>query len=104
MPVELLKGAGRLSTLLEINNVLTTNGKLRSNFEQVLEILRNREKISRGAIFVTNPLTGQFRVVVSLGEGSARTTENIVERVIDSGRPIVVPHTDREPLRLKFHF
>ena len=102
MPVELLKGAGRLSTLLEINNVLTTNGKLRSNFEQVLEILRNRKKISRGAIFVTNPLTGQFRVVVSLGEGSARTTENIVERVIDSGRPIVVPHTDREPLLARY--
>jgi Nif-specific regulatory protein len=102
MPAELLKGAGRLSALLEINNVLTTNGKLRSNFEQVLEILRNREKISRGAIFVTNPLTGQFRVVVSLGEGSARTTENIVERVIDSGRPIVVPHTDREPLLARY--
>ena len=102
MPAELLKGAGRLSGLLEINNVLTTGGKLRSSFEQVLEILRNREKISRGAIFVTNPLTGKFRVVASLGGGNVRTTENVVERVIDSGRPIVVPHTAQEPLLARY--
>ena len=102
MPAELLKGAGRLSGLLEINNVLTTGGKLRSSFEQVLEILRNLEKISRGAIFVTNPLTGKFRVVASLGGGNVRTTENVVERVIDSGRPIVVPHTAQEPLLARY--
>ena len=102
MPAEMLKGTGRLSALLEINNVLTTGGKLRSSFEQVLEILRNLEKISRCAISVTDPLTGKFRVVASLGAGNVRTTENVVERVIDSGRPIVVPYTAREPLLARY--
>ena len=102
MPAEMLKGTGRLSALLEINNVLTTGGKLRSSFEQVLEILRNLEKISRCAISVTDPLTGKFRVVASLGAGNVRTTENVVERVIDSGRPIVVPYTAREPLLTRY--
>ena len=102
MPAEMLKGTGRLSALLEINNVLTTGGKLRSSFEQALEILRNLEKISRCAISVTDPLTGKFRVVASLGAGNVRTTENVVERVIDSGRPIVVPYTAREPLLTRY--
>ena len=102
MPAEMLKGTGRLSALLEINNVLTTGGKLRSSFEQALEILRNLEKISRCAISVTDPLTGKFRVVASLGTGNVRTTENVVERVIDSGRPIVVPYTAREPLLARY--
>ena len=91
-------GAGRFSALLEINQALAMNGKLRGGLERVLDVLRRHEEMVRAALVVADPASGQLRVEGSLGAAAAPGTMSLVEQVIDSGRPMVVPHTSREPL------
>jgi Nif-specific regulatory protein len=91
-------GMGQLATLLEINQVLAASGKLRMGLARMLEILDHVEDVTRTAVVLVDALTGQLRVEASAGASSAQSTSTLVQRVIDSGRPMVVPHTTREPL------
>src|SRR5438093_10728718 len=90
-------GTGQFGTLLEINQALTTSGKLRSGLERVLEILNRSEELARAAVVVADPMSGQLRTEAAIG-AAATGTLPLVERVIESGRPMVVPHTSKEPL------
>ncbi len=93
-----LDGTGRFGALLDINHVLTTSGKLRSGLERVLDILRRQEDVVRAGVVVSDAASGQMRVEAAVGSDGVAGTMALVERVIDSGRPMVVPHTSREPL------
>ncbi|MGE0392584.1 MAG: sigma 54-interacting transcriptional regulator, partial [Vicinamibacterales bacterium] len=82
--------------LLEVNQALTTSGKLRPALERTLELLQRADNVVRGSIIVADATTGQLRTEVVCGQAGA--TMAMVHSVVESGRPMVVPHTAQEPL------
>jgi len=90
-------GRSRFSTLLDMNQALTTGGRLRGGLERVLEILRTSEGVSRGALVLGGQSGAGLRPEVTIGTQGMGTMP-LVERVVESGRPMVVPRTSQEPL------
>jgi Nif-specific regulatory protein len=88
---------GQFGVLAEINQTLTTSGKLRMGLARTLEMLERVEEVTRAAVVLVDSMSGQLRVEASVGAG-APGTMTLIQQVVDSGRPMVVPHTAREPL------
>jgi Nif-specific regulatory protein len=94
--------ARRLSTLLEVSQALSGTLNLKASLHKVLEILAHHHGAVRGIVSVLQP-GGDLRVEASdgLGDGpravSYRVGEGITGRVVQSGKPIVVPRVSREP-------
>jgi Nif-specific regulatory protein len=95
----------RLAALLEISHALSGTLNLKAAIHRVLEILAERHGAVRG--MVTLLQEGELRV-----EGSHsldvpahtiryRIGEGITGRVVESGKPIVVPQVSREPTLLR---
>ena len=82
--------------LVDINQALTTSGKLRPSLERTLELIQRADNVVRGSIIVSDATTGQLRTEVSCGQPGG--TMAMVHSVVESGRPMVVPHTSQEPL------
>jgi Nif-specific regulatory protein len=93
----------RLSTLCDIGSALGATLSPRSAFQRVLEILEKRFGMVRGAITVLERKSGEIRIEASIGLSAAgrgaryRLGEGITGRVVESGKPIVVPQVSREP-------
>jgi len=96
----------QLTLLVEAGLVFSGQLSSRSAFEQVLEILKRRYGVIRGAVTLLDPKTQEIRVDVSSGLSDAgriaryRLGEGITGRVVETGKPIVVPKVSREPMFL----
>jgi Nif-specific regulatory protein len=94
--------ARRLATLLEVSQALSDTLNLKASFHRVLEILARHHGAVRGIVSLLQP-DGELRVEASDGlTGAPRTItyqlgEGITGRVVQSGKPIVVPRVSREP-------
>ena len=94
--------ARRLSTLLEASQALSGTLNLKVSLHRVLEILASHHGAVRGIVSLLHP-DGELRVEASDGIGEAgktvsyRVGEGITGRVVESGKPIVVPKVSREP-------
>ena len=94
--------ARRLATLLEISQALSGTLNQKGAFHRVLEILARHHGAVRGIVSLLQP-DGELRVEASDGiSGSPRAVtyqlgEGITGRVVQSGKPIVVPRVSREP-------
>ncbi len=92
----------RLSTLLELSQALSGTLNLKSSLHRVLEILAGHYGAVRGTVSLLHP-DGDVRVEASDGLGDRsgvvtyRMGEGITGRVVQSGKPIVVPRVSREP-------
>ena len=96
----------RLSTLLEASQALSGTLDLRAALHRVLEILGRHH----GAIRATLALLHEEEkeIVVEAAEGAVRSGprasyrlgEGITGRVVQSGKPIIVPRVSREPMFL----
>ena len=92
----------RLSTLLDVSQALSGTLNLRSALHRVLEILAKHHGIVRSMVTLLND-AGELRVEASDGlDASAhavryRLGEGIVGKVVESGKPIVVPRVSKEP-------
>src|SRR3989442_9377001 len=92
----------RLSTLLEVSQALSGTLNLKASLHRVLEILARHHGAVRGIVSVVDT-DGDLRVEASdgLGDGPRlvryRIGEGITGRVVQSGKPIVVPRVSREP-------
>jgi Nif-specific regulatory protein len=97
----------RLSSFLEISQTLAAASNQKSAMHQVLGILEKHHGAVRSTIALLNLAEAQIDVVASEGPtaGKADTKfrlgEGITGRVIQSGKPIVVPRVSREPMFLK---
>src|SRR3954466_12178028 len=86
----------RLSTLLEISQALSGTLNLRSALHRALEILGKHHGAVRGMVTLLHD-TGELRVEASDGLDAHahavryRVGEGIVGKVVETGRPIVVP-------------
>jgi len=92
--------------LLEAGRVLSAELSPRAAFAQVLEILKQRHGVVRGAVALLDARSSEIRVEVSAGLSDAgriaryRLGEGITGRVVETGKPIVVPKVSREPMFL----
>jgi Nif-specific regulatory protein len=94
--------ARRLSTLLEVSQALSGTLNLKTSLHRVLEILANHHGAVRGIVSLQQA-DGDLRVEAAdgIGDGpravSYRVGEGITGKVVQSGKPIVVPRVSREP-------
>ncbi len=107
--VEAPQAAGRqpaLASLLEVSQALTGANELRTALQRVLERLGRYHGVVRGTVTLLDPDTGHLVIEACIGlsaEGRRvryRIGEGITGRVVQSGKPVLVPQVSREPLFL----
>jgi Nif-specific regulatory protein len=98
----------RLSTFLEISQALAAGANQKAALHQVLGILERHHRALRSTIALLNPSGDAIDVVAAEGAAAGRKAdatfrlgEGITGRVVQSGKPIVVPRASREPLFLR---
>ena len=95
-----------LSDLLEVSQTLGSTLNLRAALQRVLAILEESHATLAGVIVLREGDGGELAVEAASGAGagaqraSYRLGAGIVGRVVQSGKPIVVPQVSREPLFL----
>lgn len=98
--------AARLATLAEINDALARGSSLRAALQRVLQLLDRRDSVVSGSITLLNQDSGLLHVEASEGlapDGrSARYKigEGVTGRVVESGKPVIVPRASKEPMFL----
>ena len=96
----------QLAVLVEAGHIFSSELSPQVAFEQVLDFLKRRHGVIRGAVTLLDPKTQEIRVDVSTGLSDAgrfaryRLGEGITGRVVETGKPIVVPKVSREPMFL----
>jgi Nif-specific regulatory protein len=97
----------KLSDLLDVSQTLGSTLNLKSAMGRVLEILEENHGALSGTISVLDPETAELAVEVAAGmswqaarKARYRVGEGITGRVVQSGKPIVVPRVSQEPLFL----
>ena len=96
----------QLSDLLELSQTLGATLNLRGALQRVLAMIEESHGTLSGVIVLREGDAGELPVEAASGAGAARQKaryrigEGIVGRVVQSGRPIIVPQVSREPLFL----
>jgi Nif-specific regulatory protein len=97
-----------LATLLEIGQTLSDVPHLRRAMGAALELITQARGFLRAFVLLLDTETEELRVEACYGlneESARRVTyrpgEGVVGRVAESGRPVVVPQTSREPALLR---
>ena len=93
----------RLSTLLEVSQALSGVLNLKAALQSVLDQLERRHQAVGATVFLVDAETREIHTEASVGmrlaapRGRARPGEGLTERVIDTGKPVVVPRVSQEP-------
>jgi len=93
----------KLSTLLEASQALSATLDLNEALQRVLEILGRHHGAVRSTVVLLNEETGEVELEASAGAEPRgrrvryRVGEGVVGKVVESGKPIVVPRVSREP-------
>ena len=102
-----MKKIEEISLLYEISEALNEHLELKRSLYKVLETLSNTMGMVRGTISIVNPLSNEISIEVAHGISSStmesvtyKVGEGITGRVIESGKPIVIPKISEEPLFL----
>ncbi len=91
----------RLSSLLDVSQAISGTLDVKSSLHRVLEILAKNHGAMRGIVSLLHG-DNDLRVEAADGVGDAsrvryRMGEGITGRVVESGKPVVVPRVSREP-------
>jgi Nif-specific regulatory protein len=96
----------KLSDLLDVSRTLGSTLNLKASLTRVLEILENHGTLS-GCIMLLDSTTGDLAIEAASGvdwqtarRARYRVGEGITGRVVQSGKPVVVPRVSHEPLFL----
>jgi len=97
----------KLNTLLEIGRILADTNNLKTAFAATLELLGRHHGMVRSFVMLLDRESEKIRLEASCGlnqDSAQRVTyrigEGVIGRVVQSGKPVVVPQTSREPLLL----
>jgi Nif-specific regulatory protein len=96
----------QLPTLLEVSQALANQPDLRSGLARALELLERDLGADRATVVMLDEERGDLYIEASIGLGPEgqraryKIGEGITGRVVQSGKPIVVPVVSREPLFL----
>ena len=100
-------GINEVTCLYEITKAIHASLDLRNSLYKVLDLLSEHLGMTRSSITLLNTKTSEIRIEVAHGISSNEKTkgryklgEGITGRVIESGRPMAVPHISNEPLFL----
>jgi Nif-specific regulatory protein len=101
------KEARKLATFLETGQILAGTFELKNAMSRVLETLGNHHGMTRGVVTLIDQDTNDLHIVASHGvdqNGTRRVKyrvgEGITGRVVETGKPVVVPQISREPMFL----
>ena len=96
-----------LATVLEISQTLSSALDLRTALMRLLEILEQQRGTVSGSITLLDEESGELNIEAATGmtwqvrrRSSYRLGEGITGRVVESGRPVIVPRVSQEPLFL----
>ena len=93
----------KLSTLLEASQALSSTLDLKAGLQGVLEILGRHHGAVRSTVVLLNDESGEVELEAAAGAVTPgrrvryRMGEGITGRVVQTGKPIVVPRVSREP-------
>jgi Nif-specific regulatory protein len=92
----------KLTSLLDVSQALASPINVKSAFHRVLEILERFHGTSRSVIALPSDEDGRrLRLHASIGirspHSDAPLAATLAHQVFESGRPVVVPRTSREP-------
>ncbi|PYQ52088.1 MAG: sigma-54-dependent Fis family transcriptional regulator [Acidobacteria bacterium] len=97
----------KLADLLEVSQTLGSTLNLKAAMTRALEILKERHGLLSGSIVLADEETGQLAIEVAAGLSwqatgrvRYRVGEGITGKVVQSGKPVVVPRASHEPLFL----
>jgi Nif-specific regulatory protein len=98
------RDARRLSTLLEVSQALSGTLNLKASLQRVLSILARHHGAIRGMVTVLRDAELQVEAAEGFEDRARsvryRVGEGITGKVVESGKPIVVPRVSREPALL----
>jgi len=101
------KGAREISLLWEISQILEQDTDVKKIGAPILRGLEKFMGMSRGFITLLNRQTGEIAIEASHGlskaqkeRGRYKIGEGVVGRVVETGRPMIVPRISDEPLFL----
>ena len=96
----------QLAILMETSQVLNSELSTHVAFKQLLDNLKQRCGVNRGVVFLFDPGTDEIRIAASVGLSDAgrfaryRLGEGITGKVVETGKPVVVPRVSHEPMFL----
>jgi Nif-specific regulatory protein len=96
----------RLSSLIEISQALSGTLNLTSALPQALDVLERHHQVVRSAVTLLDEDTRELAIRASTGltadgqRARYKLGEGITGRVVDTGKPVVVPQVSKEPLLL----
>ena len=96
---------GELVALAELGRVLAAATNLRGALARVVEHLEDLAGATSVGVWLRDEADDELRVVAATGvawqaqqRARYRLGEGITVRVVQTGRPVIVPHVSREPL------
>lgn len=96
-----------IECLYEITKAIHASLDLRQSLYKVLDLLSERLGMNRGSITLLNSDTGEITIEVAHGmsttersRGKYKLGEGVTGRVVESGRPLVVPRLEGDPFFL----
>jgi Nif-specific regulatory protein len=102
-PIDPVVGEEHLTTLLDINQILTGAPNLRSGLRRVLEILARQYGMIRSAVTVLSADGTQLNTEALHGfsadgqRARYRVGEGVTGKVVESCKPVVIPQASLEP-------
>jgi Nif-specific regulatory protein len=93
-----------LATLSEISQVLSDSTNIKTSLHRVLEILERHHGIFRSSVLLSRGDSDELMVEAANGVAAEahleqyRLGDGITGRVVESGKPVVVPQMSREPM------
>ncbi|MBM4185427.1 MAG: AAA family ATPase, partial [Gemmatimonadetes bacterium] len=93
----------KLSSLLDISQRLSSALDFRTALIQVLELLEENHGAVAGTVTLLDEQTGELRIEAATGiswqaqrRAKFKIGEGVTGRVVESGRPVVVPRVSQE--------
>jgi Nif-specific regulatory protein len=95
---------GELSLLFEISEILDESLDLREVAGPMLKAISSRTGMLRGMLTLLNRETGEISIEAAFGlsrsqkeRGKYRLGEGVTGKVVETGKPLIVPHISEEP-------
>ena len=96
-----------LTALYEVSQALSLTLDVESSMYSIMEILEKRLGMKRATMTLLHPITGELFIDIGHGltdaeikRGKYRIGEGITGKVVETGKPAVIPRIGKEPLFL----
>lgn len=97
----------RVKVLVDIGEALSSSLDLEKSLNSILSVLSDVLNMKRGTITLVDPVTNELKIEVAHGlsgkekeRGRYKIGEGITGKVVETGKPMIVPDIEAEPLFL----